>query len=83
MFPKDIKLHYTVPTVSQDAQITVLNDAIDGMAVINFLQMRPPEDGQPQADVVASISFPNLVAFEKFVSDMQANLKRHKQRHKN
>lgn len=82
MFPPDMELSYQVPTVSHDGQVTVLNNAIDGMAIINFLQMRPPKDGMPQADVVASVSFPNLVAFEKFVNDMQQNLKQHKDRRK-
>lgn len=83
MFPDDMELNYKVPTVSQDGQVTVLNNAIDGMAIIHFLQFRPPHDGKPQADVVASVSFPNLVAFEKFVNDMQQNLKQHKQRQNN
>lgn len=83
MFPQDMNLNYKVPTVSHDGQVTVLNNAIDGMAVINFVQFRPPQDGVAQGDVVASVSFPNLVAFEKYVKDMQDNLKQHKERQKN
>jgi hypothetical protein len=52
------------------------------MAVINFIQMRPMVDGRPQADVVASVSFPNLVAYENFLKEMQSNLERHKKRQK-
>lgn len=82
MNPQDLDLTYTVATVTHDAQITLLNDAIDGMAVINFIQMRPMVDGRPQADVVASVSFPNLVAYENFLKEMQSNLERHKKRQK-
>ncbi len=85
MKPSDydnLELKFKVPTVMHDAQVTLINNAIDGISVINFIQNRPPKDGKPQADVVASVSFPNIVAFKKFVTDMQANLKKHEQRNK-
>jgi hypothetical protein len=80
--PSNLELNFTVPTVSQDGQATVLNNSIDGIAVINFFQFRPPKNDLPQADVVASVSFPNMVSFKKFVNDMQANLTQHEQHKK-
>jgi hypothetical protein len=79
--PQELDLNFLVPNVFADGQVYSLpNDNTKAPATISFIQMRPPKSGKPHADVVASVSFPNIDAMKKFVTDVQKQIDQHEKR---
>jgi hypothetical protein len=81
--PQELDLNFLVPNVVTDGQLYAFSsDNNRAPATISFLQMRPSRDDKSRADVVASISFPNLDAMKQFVKDAQNRIEQHEKREK-
>lgn len=82
--PQELDINFLVPNVFADGQLYSIpnDDNPNGPATISFFQMRPPDGGKLHADVVASISFPNVAALKLFAADLERNITEHEKREK-
>ena len=78
---QELDISFLVPNVFADGQIYSLPNDNSGMpATISFIQMRPPKEGKPHDDVVASVSFSSIETLKKFVADIQEKIDEHEKR---
>lgn len=79
--PREIDLNFLVPNVFPDGQIfTFPNSNPNAPVTVSFLQMRPPKNGKPRGDVVASVSFFNMESLKMFIQDAQRRISEHEKR---
>jgi hypothetical protein len=80
--PQDLDISFLVPSIVPNGQIYTLPDDPGATASISFFQLRPPTNGRPHADIVASVLFPNLEFLKQFAADLQMQIEQHEKREK-